>query len=117
MKKNVIIILLIFCGSRLFSQNHEINLVVGLPKISEVQIEMIKNEFGQWPKIVKAEFVFTDHLLFIELDPDNQPFLKYHDVETILKKYFNESDIYKKDAESFKQLRSQYMKDDKIKIK
>lgn len=118
MRKTTFIIIVLFLACKVFSQNnHEINLLVGLPKISEVQLEMIKGEFNQLPQIAKSEFVFSDHLLLIEMDPGRTPYLKYNDIEIILLKYFSPSDIYKKEIDSYKEIRAQYTKVDKLIIK
>ena len=123
MKKFTLIAVLLICG-RIFSQSatsqdfgDRDNFVIGLPKATHTELELIKEELLQYPQIVYSEFFFNEHILLIECDPRPQVPLDYKTVETILFKYFGHDHVLRKEIISFEELKSKRSKTDKFTIK
>lgn len=120
MKRIILSFIVLFSGLNFYGQmpsSQDLNLVIGLPKASATELAFVRNELEKESQIVSAEFVFKDHVLLIEVDPKITPYLKFADIESILIKYFNKSDIHEKQFLSFKELKMEYIKDDKYRVK
>jgi hypothetical protein len=121
MKRLFFLLVLVFSLDSLVSQNtpiaHSENFVIGLPKVSQVQLNFIKGDLADLAKVKSAQFVFGDYVLLIETDANNLPYLSYSDIETILLKYFNQSDIYPKDHNKYYELKDELIKKDKYILK
>lgn len=120
MKRIFLQLFLVFCVNFAIGQtNHpdNINFAIGLPKVSITQLESVKTDLKELRQIASAEFVFGDNLLLIETKQNMTRVLTYADVEAVLLKYFNSSDIYIKDATKFEDLKLEYVKHDKFVIK
>lgn len=99
------------------SANNSVNFIIGLPKISSVQLELLKIDLNDLPQIIKAEFIFKEHCLLIISDHKTSEPLKYEHIEKVLLKYFGPSDIYKKETVTFEELWVENVKSDKYIIK
>jgi hypothetical protein len=120
MKKVLLQCLFLFLFGTVFGQvthpDNE-NFVIGLPKISAVQLDLIKTDLALVNQVVTSEFVFKEKLLIIETSKTLTPVLTYPEIQAILTKYFNTNDIYLKDASQFDQLKAEFIKYDKYTIK
>lgn len=118
--RKLLFLFLLFCTwTSINAQNTQVisSIVVGLPKISHVQLGLIKSDFEGIPEIIKAEFVFTDNVMMIETDEKADKPISFKDVEKVLKNYFNVNDIHEKEVVSFKLLKASYNKADKYTLK
>lgn len=94
------------------------NFVIGLPKISDIQLKFIKGKFAEISAITNAEFVFGDNLLLMETNPNDETHaVSYLEIKKILLEYFNENDIYEKDYSFYNQIKAEYHKHDKYILK
>ncbi len=94
-----------------------VNFIVGLPKVTSIQLEFLKTDLNDLPQILKAEFVYKEHCLLIISDHKTSESLKYEHLEKVLLKYFNPEDIFKKETITFDQLWAENIKSDKYIIK
>ncbi len=122
MKKILFVLFIVLNCSFLTGQNAKIkqqqNFVIGLAKVSPIQLEFVKDKFAGVSSIVTAEFVSLDNILLIETDTSgNTPVLSYEEVKKILLDYFNQNDIYEKDHTLFDQMKAEYQKHDKFILK
>ena len=129
MKKIFFLIAFLFCYELTFSKADKVapgkgitipkqNFVVGLSKVSGIQLKFIKSKFIEIPAITSAEFVFGDNLLLIETNPNDETHVvSYLEIKKILSEYFNENDIYEKDHSFYNQLKSEHQKHDKYFLK
>lgn len=119
MKKISFSFLFIILSLKIMAQNNTLptTVVIGLPKISHVQLGLIKNDFEAVPEIKTAEFVFNDNVMLIEGDEKATNKITIKDIEKILKNYFNVKDIHEKEVSSFKLLKAEYNKVDKYILK
>jgi hypothetical protein len=121
--KRILLSVFIFFGVSLFAQNPSVInpeegwYVIGLPKMTGAELEFIKGDLSSMQEITNAEFVFKDHCLLIEINPDLQSIFKYAQIENVLLKYFQKKDIYRKEGVSFKNFKSEHIKDDKFILK
>ena len=116
MKRIIIVLSLIFCFGNLISQQNE-NFIVGLPKVSSVQLDFVKDKLMDMPKVISAEYIYKDNILLIESDSQATQGLEYAEIEKILLEYFNAADIYKKEGFNFAQVKSENIKSDKYLLK
>jgi hypothetical protein len=120
MKKLLFCLIFSLCYNFFIAQSSQAlssNLVIGLPKASETELNLIKEDFRNVSRISFANFIVKDHVLIIEMDHKQTPYLLFSDIEEILLKYFQKSDIHEKVVDSFKTLKAEYTKDDKFIIK
>lgn len=129
MKKIFFLTALFFCYNFTFSQADKVapstgitipkqDFVIGLPKISDIQLKFIKNKFTDISAITSAEFVFGDNILLIKTNPsDESHTVNYLELKKVLLEYFNENDIYEKDHSFYNQLKSEHKKNDKYILK
>jgi hypothetical protein len=97
--------------------HEEGNYVIGLPLMTQVQLEFIKNDLLEMSQLTSAEFVWGDNCLLLESDPNVKRMLTYAEIESLLLKYFNKKDIYPKEVSSFKEVQIHNSKADKYIIK
>lgn len=129
MKKIFFLIAFLFCYDLTFGQADKVapatgitipkqNFVIGLSKISDIQLKFIKGKFMEVSAITSAEFVFGDNLLLIETNPNDETHVvSYLEIEKHLLDYFNKNDIYEKDHSFYDQLKSEHQKHDKYILK
>ncbi|MBP7808179.1 MAG: hypothetical protein KA163_02690 [Bacteroidia bacterium] len=122
MKKIFLVFVFIYnFGLTMSGQNSVISsdesFVIGLSKISHVQLQFVKSDLEIMSKISSAEFVFNDNILIIKPDYTDTSLLEYAEIEKILLKYFNQADIHKKGNLKTSELQAQYAKTDKYIIK
>jgi hypothetical protein len=122
--KRLLLLTFIVLGCNLFSQNalsddygDKTNFAIGLPKATDTELKLIKEDLLQFPQIVYSEFFFNDHVLLIECEAHAKKPLDYPVIEEILFKYFGHDHIMRKYIVAFDELKAQREKTDKFTIK
>jgi hypothetical protein len=120
--KNFLLLVIFLLSGKLISQTDKdfgdkFNYVIGLPKATTVELELIKNNLVAFPQITYSEFFFKDHVLLIEVNSRYPQALSYQEVETILFQYFGHDYVQRKYIVSFEDLKAQRSKTDKFTIK
>lgn len=122
--KKLLLFISLFTGINLFAQNNvnkdfgdKINFVIGLPKATHSELELIKADLQPYSQITYSEFFFNERILLIECEPNPEKLLDYQTVETILFKYFGHDHVLRKQIISFQELKSKRDKTDKFTIK
>jgi hypothetical protein len=120
MRKAILLVAFIIAG-KLLGQNavndfgDKFNFAIGLPKVTNVELPLLKNELAQIPQIIYSEYFYKDKVLVVECSHEAP--LNYDALETILFKYFDHADVQRKYIVSFTELKASRQNTDVYTIK